>query len=95
MPDSSRGLVGTVWATPPPPSTPQVSLINLKYFFSSLAQGLTKHLWSGYFIALGLDKWSLESQDKDTFGSELIYAQEALKQLRTDTTYVFIMKQFQ
>lgn len=51
---------GTIWVTPPPTSTPPVSLTNLKYF-SSFAQGPPKHLWSGYFIAVVLDKWSLES----------------------------------
>lgn len=82
---------GTIWVTTPPTFKPQVSLT--KYFSSSLAQGLPKHLWSGYFIAVVLfDKWSLDSWDKGTFSSELIYTQEALKQLRTDSIYIFITK---
>lgn len=53
---------GTIWVTSPSAFKPQVSLTKLKYFFISLAQGLPKHLWSGYFIAVVLfDKWSLDS----------------------------------
>lgn len=48
-------------------------------------------MWSGYFIAVVLlDKWFLDSGDKDAFSSELIYAQKTLKLLRTGIAYIFI-----
>lgn len=50
MPDGFKGL--GIWVTSPPTVKPQVSLTNLKYFFTSLALGLPKQLWSGYFIAV-------------------------------------------
>lgn len=53
---------GTIWVTSPPTFKPQVSLTNFKCFFISLAWGLPKHLWLGYFIALEqFDKWFIDS----------------------------------
>lgn len=90
MPDGFKGLV--IWVTSPPTVKPQASLTNLKYFFTSLALGLPKQLWSGYFIAVVLfDKRSWDSWDKDAFSSELIYVWEALEQLRTDNTLFLLL----